>query len=585
MAALEMPGTPEAGSPAWRLRQQKFRKVVVDDRTQIDVCLQHGEDCVRISGIRGFTVSGNVRVGQFLIGAALGSARVSFVSLSQPLVEKELMRLKSIKKPFSLLIADELDHHRDTNPETERTLSPEKSYRRRVFAGATNSTPDRELNPQEFTPQRNGKSPDVTVDAREKVESEDGEHHHDVDAVSVILRDHDVAKIQASLEKLRSDRLAVERMKSESVKKDAKIIQLVKENEKLRSQLATHKMQIDSQKRLFSELELSKEKVTMLETRLEQKERELNEIRERSVATEEFLQTSLDQEKMARQEEKEESERNLEIMREELRRAEEDSRAGTLRVNELREEMQMLSHLFHEEKNAMQDLRAREDDRYASVQRSMEALQVERDELLLKTQRLELKEEDHLNTERNLRNALNTAEERANLLVGTTKELEENNVMLRKQLLEAERKHSDIVDNISMRLKDSDHRVVHLQRDLDDTKNKIHHLESTRNGTSSEYNQLKTELLRKEQELQATKEALHRLTTQRKSMETQLSQASKKLETVHNRMLTEMSRSASLAKKLEIERRSCRDWAKQRLDLLEQFCEEEQRFRKLASDI
>mmetsp|Transcript_10415 Transcript_10415/g.20510 ORF Transcript_10415/g.20510 Transcript_10415/m.20510 type:complete len:637 (+) Transcript_10415:165-2075(+) len=613
-------------------QSNSVRRVTVDERVTIQVRRDAQEPSSRIAAVHGIVAGdSSLMPGQVLVGASLGSAKVSFVKMPVALVQKELARLKSISKPFSIIVADSME---DIELEmTSRT--PETSGRGRL--GSANSavsmpTPGTRQarahnNPQEVTPpppkfnlaayeqerfhqkadvnpmtplQENraafstphstpgrgvgrlvGMTPGTMVASPASVPPSFGDRQEEA-SIMGMMRSGDVVRIQASLEKLRSQRLAFERTKADSAKKDVRIRALTQQNQQLRNSLAGAQETIDSQGRLYGDLEVALERVQVLETRVEEKEKEIAKAREAARSSESFLMEALDQEKKAREDDRAQAEKDLELAQDELRSEHDRAQSEELRVRELQTRINALEEQLDEARISLEDLRSSDEDRFASAQRELETIKADRDHLYKRNKELEERTETQATTLSDTLSALSTAEQRITLLGSTIEELEENTVLLRKQLHESERKHASVVKDLSERLKDSDQRIIRKQRELDDARTKIKQLEHVREETTADSTDIKQTLMRKDRQLANLQESLQRSQAQNQAQERRLLDTNNKMENLHQRLLAEVSRSANLAQNLEAERRLCRDWASQRLDLLDQFCREEEELSRLA---
>lgn len=162
-------------------------------------------------------------------------------------------------------------------------------------------------------------------------------------------------------------------------------------------------------------------------------------------------------------------------------------------------------------------------------------------------------------------------------------ELEQSTVMLRKHALEVERRHANAAQEFSSKAGALDARLAQAVRDRDDARGRAQACEDRHREELAAHASTRADLLRRERELGNQRDAASRLQPQHRAAEARLGDAKARLDAVHGKMLEERNRSAALSKKLEVERRACRDWASQRLDLLDQFCDEEKQFRKLTS--
>ncbi|GBG25482.1 Hypothetical Protein FCC1311_017012 [Hondaea fermentalgiana] len=631
-------GAPPPMPPRTPLTPQtKPHNVVVDDRVTLQVRREADEACARISGIHGHDANGMLHVGQFVVGASLGSAKVSFMKMPVALVQKELARLKSISKPYSLLIADSLGQVNALAAAGTPDTSSGNPYRRRSASGGYAATPTpgtvkarAHTNPQEVTPPPSHFDTEASQHARSNGQfrlgtpmtpvqenraafstpkstpgrasapppmmltpatlafaspaslpaGQDGGERPSTS--SGVMQSGDVVRIQASLEKLRAQRLAFERLKADNAKKDARIRALTQQNHQLRNSLAGAQETIDAQSRLYGDLEVALERVQGLEARLEEKNADVDKIREAARSAENFLLESLDQEKKAREEERVAAVKEAELLREELHSEHDRAQSEELRVRELQSQVATLDGQLETARIALEDLRASEDDRYASSRRELETIKADRDHQRQRLAELEERNETQATSLTDTVSALSAADQRVNLLSSTIEELEENTVLLRKQLHESERKHAGVVKDLSERLKDSDQRLLRKQRDLDEARTKVSQLEQVREERTADSSDVRQELARKERQVANLEESLQRARAQHEAHERRLAESASKLETLHQRLLAEVARSANLAQSLEAERRLCRDWASQRLDLLDQFCKEEEELSRLT---
>jgi len=184
---------------------------------------------------------------------------------------------------------------------------------------------------------------------------------------------------------------------------------------------------------------------------------------------------------------------------------------------------------------------------------------------------------------RNTRSSLASAKEREVAMTKTIVELEENNNVLRIQLLDLEKYLSDKLQTSRKKLKEVQSQLSESSSLCDKQGKEIRTLTGQLAEIEDEKTEMKNTIMHKQIEIKNLQDLLKRNKAHAQACEEQLKNALEKVGEQHQRMLVEMSRSSKLRQQLDHERNSNREWAQTRLDLLNQFCEEETRFEDACS--
>uniref|UniRef100_A0A7S2RFG3 Uncharacterized protein n=1 Tax=Mucochytrium quahogii TaxID=96639 RepID=A0A7S2RFG3_9STRA len=570
-------------------------KVLCDERLSVEVQRNGNDDCARVTMIKGLPLSGSLRVGQYLLGASLGSAKISFNKLPLALVQKELGRLKSIRKHYSLIVTDYIETG-EPDAEIERINSP------------LHRTPEKShhysLNPQERTPPPSFKLPKSDSSPSSRMEVASKERWSDKSAkeqeqepapssgassiingdaskLTSMLQFNDVSKIQASLERLRGQRVMMERLKSESAKKDVRIQGLTKQLQSLRTDLSSALDQVHENSRVHANLQVAEEKISIMETKLAEKDEEIERVKNVSVGNADFLKTSLDQEKKNRESDRVEQESIRETLMEELEVIRVEKQMETQTKQQLQVDITLLRKQLDEATSTIEDIKCREAEKYSVLQRNFQSLQLERDALFDKVRTLEMENESRSDALKCTTEALTSAEQRANLLNATIQELEENTVQLRKELLDSERRFSSKMTESKEQNSCLDNLLTEKSNEIALLEKKLTVFKDRFNNELADHKDTRSAYIRKSQELDNMVQSMKRLSEQHSTLQVRLGQANATVDGLHKEMLRERERSSKLSLQLESEKSASREWATSRLELLNQFCEEEERFRRL----
>uniref|UniRef100_A0A7S2SML8 Uncharacterized protein n=1 Tax=Mucochytrium quahogii TaxID=96639 RepID=A0A7S2SML8_9STRA len=550
-----------------------------DSHVQIQVERRGDEDCVRISRFdRDGYRSEETHVGQYLLGATLGSAQISFNKLPLQLVQKELDRLRSVRKPYSLILSN-VPGQLPPNMGSERNVSVSPRFpdlKENVLSN----------NPQERTPFRTCKTPDPRASSKfeigeKKVTSFTPGPNNATQAYRGAPGIDDVTKIQASLERLRNQRLMMEKLKTENERKDIRVRSLSKQVESLRSDLASAQEEVETQSRVFAELAVHKATIQGLERELSEERERFSQNRESSTATLDQVKRVLDQEKRDRESERAELETKINALSVELEGERVRHQSAALDKNQLAVDLAHTRKELEETQTSMEMLKSKENARYAALERSMQSLQINLDDSTERLKIVSIENETRTVSLKRTNEALSSSEERANLLVGTIAELEENNILLRKQLLAAETSNTSSNSKFAEKLHTVENELSEKKTLIAQLTKSLTLLKDKYNTECADHKDTRSSLLRKTQEGTNSVDALKRVTAQYNQAKNKITELNSKVEQLHTQMLQERTRCSTLAQQLEAEKNACRSWANDRLELLTQFCEEEERFRKL----
>eukprot|EP00510_Aplanochytrium_minuta_P003768 CAMPEP_0184008468 /NCGR_PEP_ID=MMETSP0954-20121128/1994_1 /TAXON_ID=627963 /ORGANISM="Aplanochytrium sp, Strain PBS07" /LENGTH=467 /DNA_ID=CAMNT_0026287589 /DNA_START=146 /DNA_END=1549 /DNA_ORIENTATION=+ len=388
----------------------------------------------------------------------------------------------------------------------------------------------------------------------------------------------DLVGIQQSLDRLRTQRLILERLKGESEKKTVKISSLTAKISELEELTKSQQSKLDYYTGIFGDLEVAKTKISHLEEIVSNQKEELHEKSKRSEAMQGVLKSSLNQEKLKHEQEKQQFEKEKIYLQNRFNAERSEKLNLELKVNTQAEELKAIRPQLEAEKikyeKACQNFAEKVNARDIKVN----ALESERKQLLNKMQSVGRRNQELKSELENTTKTLAGAREKEVILTKAIVELEENNNLLRIQLLDLEKNMSGKIETLEVKLKETvselDERSLLCEKQEKETRK----LQNELLQSKTMQEDLKATVERKNIELNNMQDLLSRSKAHSRACEEQVQRAVAKVSEQHSRMLVEMSKSAKLKQQLEYERNSNREWTKTRLDLLNQFCEEEARF-------
>mmetsp|Transcript_19440 Transcript_19440/g.34665 ORF Transcript_19440/g.34665 Transcript_19440/m.34665 type:complete len:659 (+) Transcript_19440:325-2301(+) len=584
--------------------QQQADRVVVNEGVQVQVQRNEGEGCCRVIHVDGFPFEGALRPGIFLVGAALGSAKVSFVDMPQTAVIAELNKLRSMRKAYTLLVSEicpiqqqqQLLEHTLVLEQDEEKYQPvdARTPRNRYFGSAPGpayrmrST----FNPQEQTPQvprfeiesvtsNYGRAYSTSKNRPNVQRSTDVMASPSRESLQGVM-DHwsDMNRFQASLERLKMQRATLERLKADLTRKDTRVSALEKENEKLRKDLRVTQETVDEQAKFVAQLEIAKEKIKILESKLSQRDAALVAAKSGASATEEFLRASLEQEKAAREANRADHCKAQELLREQTAQAKARAQGLEHQVGQLKGELQEYHNRLAHSQTELTESHSRQVERLDAVQRALSRAQEERENAIRELRDAQVENEKSSVIIKSLRETVSVAEQRSLSLESKISELDLTILATKKQFMAVEKTDTAKLTELKDKIKHLERELVRKTNELAQSDRKLEEVRNQLESEKKDHKDIRGVLLRKEKELMNQLQAFHRLQALYETAEARLGEASSNLEQAHVELLNERGHNARLEQSLEAERRKCAEWASARLELLDQFCDEEARLRK-----
>jgi hypothetical protein len=677
------------------VRDSGAQSVVVDSGVVLAVRRGAEEACVRVAEVSGFPANGALRAGAFLVGAALGSARLSFIKMPAAMVENELARLRATRKAYSLLVAESLPEDAVASLEQRLNLPaglgspsssagtpgrarPGSAYRAAPSSSSSGSSDNNTIsssnissiiigsrsnnNPQELTPavprfdvdivspvrgkaRTESANTDASLDCREQssnspLHSAPGSPHalaaaqaphpshsqqhlqqhlhqqqHErhlqqqqnqqggtaaartpagafnqarqpqehADGLSSLLQFGDLGRFQQSLHKLRSQRFAIERLRADLAARDARVAALERDHEQQRAALEAAQAEADQRARLEGELGVARDHARALERRSAEREVALEALRASASAAEDFLRSAVAQEQQAREQERSNWGKQEEVLREQLAVARLDAQGEGHRADALEGELQEARLALAEAAAAEEGMRAVHAEQSAALRRALEAAQADRDELFAKLAAARTESEAAAVALKATREALAAAEQRASLLAGTVEELEQNVALLRKQLVEGEQRQAARLTDAHERARAAEKQLAFKSSQLDAAERRAEQAKEALRAEQAELAGVKQLLARADKEADNRRLQTQRLQAALEQADERLRHSAQRTDQLHARALEERARASLLEQRLEAERRQCAEWASARLDLLDQFCEEEHKMRGVTT--
>lgn len=443
------------------------------------------------------------------------------------------------------------------------------------FRSASMHTPDQFPSSARFTKSM----PTNNVNEEPRVQTEDSSASLGLDDTRRKVSEVEIQRrANKSLERLRNQRVAMERLKAESSKKDIRIQSLAESVDRLEKELVNAKSTIQNQSTLRGELAAAKEKIDLLESALKSKEHEMGSNLKKSKAMEELLRTSLRQEKEKREKDKSDSARDLSDVKTRLAKERQDKFNLRVQTQEMRAEINTLEANLVKEKAHAKKLALAHEERVATLEREISNLQTKEKQAGERLKKAQLVNEEQKEIIRNTQSLLAAAKEEQAFLQKSVKELESSTRSLRSKLIQTERKNAIEMENVKRKLQNTLDELNEKSSVCEKQKAELFSMQRRLDGETKAKNDATNMLIQRELELANANSLVERGSEQLAHAEEQLRTANDKVDQLHKRMLVEMGKASNLQQQLEMSRAEYQDWARARMHLLEKFCEEEERF-------
>ena len=553
-------------------------EVEIPPGTFVGVTRDASEPVVRLAADAGRPGTG----GMFVLAAVQGRTRVSFHKLSRVVAEGELARLAATGRPFSLVVS-----HSPIAPPSTTASTPQRL--------ASSAMPGNLASPVRFsarppvsvtmTPNANANTMTTTFyDGPDTIDELDSvfrslappgtnETGTGTGTGTGTHEDH----IRASVERLRAQRRAAESLKREVQEKTVKIQSLqteLRDAQALVQELRGQVLAATERDVLVRQLEDS---VAAARADRDTLERELETSRVAQRDRENRLLSELEQ-----------TRRELD---EERRRARETEQQQALRITQAEGRVavleqtcaQLTSEAEAAEASAQAYRRASESnasehrEALIRLERTLERTRAERDKAVETADRLEVglaEARAALEAQASSRDA---HAERERLVAQRMQELEDNASELRAQLSEAETRAVAREQERVRNAAQLEHAASEAQHREQEARASALKLRKELDEVDRELRAALEAVGAKELECQQARDGANRAQRHAATLEAQLAESAVKLNSTHERLLREMSRTASLLEELEREKTLSRELARSRLELLEEFVEEERR--------
>ena len=505
-----------------------------------------------------------------------------------PSIDRNRNTIKSFEErkeePFSQLPSSD---PRSEDAQAVNFQSPNPS--RRVLFNPQDTTPPGRALPDFQTPVQ--RSPEVfpgflTPDNNEdKLVSEDRKLMLESSGTEVVrgskskVSELDIQRrASKSLERLRNQRVIMERLKAEVSKKDIRLQSLTESVSRLEKELIATRATVQNQESLKGDLAAAKEKIDLLESTVKSKDHEMGSNLKKSKAMEELLRTSIRQEKEKREKDKSEHSQVVSELKTRLTKERQDGFNLRVQNQELNAEVNNLQANLVKEKSHVKKMQLAHEERVATLQREIGNLQAKEKEANERLKKTQLVVEEQKEVIRNTQSALTTAREEQGYLQKSVKDLENTVRSVRSKLIQTERKNTIEMENVRRKLQNTMDELNEKTAVCEKQKAEVFGLQRRLDGETKAKNDVTNMLIQRELELSNANSLLERNNEQLAHAEEQLKASNDKVDQLHKRMLVEMAKASKLKQELEMNRAEYQDWARSRMHLLEKFCEEEERF-------
>jgi len=419
---------------------------------------------------------------------------------------------------------------------------------------------------------------DETRSARETGESENvvsahqREHGQRRQAMSAPAKTapDEIEVMRRHLEQTRERRIAMERIAAEMEKKDRRVQEMEQAVQKLRSENSKVKIEaLQREKALRESLikaEQGNKELRERENAVADELRQLLEIaqRENSEISSELARSKaqIEAERNRREKAEEDAEESLRTLQAEVMRLEDENSTFKDYCNEKRKALERLQSKM--ETDAITHSR-----QTAESEKQLILKREEVSDLKEKVESLKIitkKQQEQLNSKISI---IDQLEQREALLQTEKQELESYTEVLRGQLSS----HETGGVGLSALLREMKEKLLNVEEENESLRDSL--MQST-----MQHNLHKDLSKREQEESGEVRASLQRASAHRKRMEVQLKNLSVRIQGLQAQLVHEMEANANLTKQLEDERNARTEIAKQRLRLLEQVYEEEDKLKE-----
>ena len=548
---------------------------------------------------------GELKMGMYVIAAVQGRTRISFYKLPESVVRKELDRLQASGLEYSLVLTNsspqatpsasmlQQQQHLMT-PSVYATPSvPSSGVKGGVNAAAANNN--------HFTASttHGGGGADLlkSTQARQYVdeyendelegEEDANDDYQDVESVGLgsqsALRSNfptttsiDKAFLE-SVERLRSQRRAVEAIKRESQQKSLKIESMTSELRQVQQQLAEMREAYESLRRTAATTDTLEEALAQERNRNLKLEKDFEKLRADTKQAESNMASELSRARAEREEERVALQNALEESR--LLYSEAQARIDELKKSLIQSNQERDASEAREEqtRRAFERAAAEQKERDVKAEHAMERVRIERDKAARKADELESLLAIARGQLTAQREAADASKERISVLERTVNELEENCRDLRAQLSEGDSRQS-------LKMREYESEIERLRREIDsilevkeESRKAREELRAALDEEIRAHRASREELVAMEAAKREADEACERALRHARTMNERVTEISHQKDALHERLVRALAKGNALADELEEERRAAKALAETRLELLSQFVEEERR--------
>ncbi len=380
----------------------------------------------------------------------------------------------------------------------------------------------------------------------------------------------ELKEMQESVQRLRTQRALVERIKHEAAGKEARIHDLEALVQQLRSKVSAASLQaLERERSLRTKLLAAEQAASATLAEEDAMAHELRELLSAAQRTEGALRHDLA--RALAEKEEAASAHEIEYAALEDENARLDERSGMLEdeVARIRESAAEQGRQAAIAQKRLLDAKQNASATREALERELANVRAENAQLQDKTESLMMVHHKQRELLRAREADLQEAETRENLLQGTVAELEENARLLREQIT--------LSENGDMGLR---RLVATKSKQLDESEAMCDKLRGDLAALKLESRMTVQECAKQKESHMAYQHSLQNASVHRRRMEIQLESLSEKVNELQNQLVAEMQRSAALARELGEERKMKKSVSKQRLRLLEQFQDEENKLKK-----